>query len=201
MPETLSESQFELIILWVDGELASEPARLAEAEQLARSSPAAQAIADDWRAAKVALREAVASRETSTDFSMLRGRVMTALPSGPRAITGPAAIETAPPRGFWAWLEQFGFGKVSFAVGVAAAVAAWLLLVPGGGLREPEEPVLTEGGMAEMSTQPNLGSEAEQAVIIENLDLDSGSVTVNPGERSGDATVIWHFESAAEGEG
>ena len=200
--DTLSEAQFELMLLWVDGELAADPVRLAEAEALARTSEAARAIADDWRAAKGALREAVVNAETNADFSMLRGRILTALPVEAR-LDGAArpVVAAEPAQGLWAWLAQFGFGKVSLAVGAATALAAWLLLVPGGGLREPEAPALTQEGIAEMAAPPHSGAQAEPAVILEEMELESGSITVHPGEHSGDATVIWHFQSAGEGEG
>lgn len=196
LQETLSEAEFELLMLWVDGELDGDPPQLAAAQELARNSETARAIADDWRAAKGALRQQVLSAPSQVDFSMLRGRVMTKLPADPRPIAVPER------GGLWSLLAGLGFGKVSVALGVAAAIAAWLLLTPGKGLREPSDPTeTTPSAMAEIGAPPHVGAEDEPAVILEEMELESGSITVHPGEHAGDATVIWHFQSTGEGEG
>ena len=172
----LSDDEFELLLLWIDGELADEPARLAEAEALAVNHPDARAFVDGWREAKVALREAVLAPEV--DLSRVRGRVMAKLPVEPRA----PVPEPTPSR----W-QRLGLGKVSLTVGVAAAAAVALLLV-----WRPALQTETPGG----AVAECVGEDCP-AVIIEDTEVDDGGMMVRHGERPGEATIIWHGAAAA----
>lgn len=176
----LTDQDYELLMLWVDGELAAEPARLAEAEALAASHPEARAFVDGWHVAKAALREAVLAPDA--DLSRVRGRVMAKLPVEPRT----SVVEPQP-----SWWQRLGLGKVSLAVGVAAVAAVALLLV----WRPALQPETPGGAMAERDI--DCASAACPTVIIEDTEVDDGGMMVRHGEQPGEATIIWHGAAAA----
>ena len=187
----LDDSDFELLVLFADGELTVEPERRAQAEALVAQSAVARAIVQDLQATKVAIRDALlgeqAVAQVAADVSMVRGRVMTKLPAEPRR----APLQAAEAAGWMGWLRQFGLTKVGFALGAAVAVAAWMIVA----YRAPTP---------ELPNVPALATEAElgdQPVIIEEMEFDGESITVTPGDESGKPTVIWHFVAAKEGEG
>lgn len=193
----LTDAQFELLMLLVDGELANEPAQRAQADALVATHADARAFVADWTGAKLALREAVLEgpihAELQTDLSRIRGRVMTKLPAEPRR-----AI--AEEHGIWAFLRHLGLGKVSFALGAAMAAAVWLIATSGGHLQlhAPSGSPVAEHNAAHGELLPGDG---EPAVIIEDVDTDDNSFMVKHGEHTGDATIIWHSAPVAGGKG
>jgi hypothetical protein len=187
--EPLTDAQFELLLLLVDGELANEPARRREAEALVAVHADARAFLADVSEAKSALREAVLAGPVHADLSRIRGAVMTKLPSEPR----PAIVEE---HGIWAFLRHLGLGKVSFALGAAVAAAVWLIATSTGH-RQLHAP--TGAPVADRSVPDDL----EPSVIIEDVETDDDIFMVKHGEHAGDATIIWHSApmAGAKGEG
>jgi len=197
LPEnSLSESQLELLLLLLDGELDSAPDQKRAADELLAQSEVARVLAQDWRNAKIALREGILQGppkllpQTETDLSLLHGRVMSKLPADAQQKAHLAAASLPQPRSVWAWIQHFGFGKTSFAIGAAVAVAVFLL-VRGGGL-----PAVHDSASTPVAANA-AAAIAEPAVIIEEMELESGSVLVNPAGNAGDAMVIWHFADNA----
>lgn len=176
----LNDQDYELLLLWIDGELASEPARLAEAEALASSHPEAQAFVDGWRGAKLALREAVLAPEV--DLTRVRGRVMTKLPAEARA----PVVEPQP-----SWWQRLGLGKVSLTVGIAAVAAVALVLA----WRPALKPESATGAVAEHDI--DCAGMPCPEVIIEDTEVDDGGLMVRHGDHPGEATIIWHGTQAA----
>jgi hypothetical protein len=180
----LTDADFKLLLLLVDGELAEQSARRAQAEALVAQHPEAREFVQGWTNAKGALRQAVLAPEA--DLSRLRGRVMAKLPAEPRPTVAPE------PRN---WLERLGLGKVSLAVGLAAAAAVALVVSIGAPHKQPS----TVGAVAE--DLPNCEEPCPE-VIIEDTEVDDGGMMVRHGEHTGDATIIWHGAATNEtGEG
>lgn len=188
----LNDADFELLLQFVDGELTgTEQAR---AQTLVADHADARAFVQDWSTAKVALRQAVLEAPTEVDLSRIRGRVMTKLPAETRQAI---AATTQEPNSFWKMLQKLGLGKVSFAVGAAAAAAVWLVATSTGPLLPNEDP----GAVAQRhGTAGLLQPGAEPEVIIEDT-LEEGSLMVQHGEHTGDATIIWHYKPVANGQG
>ncbi|MSP90215.1 MAG: hypothetical protein EXR79_00180 [Myxococcales bacterium] len=185
-PNGLTDPEFELVMLHVDGELSDDSVRAAAAVALLEQSAVARAVAADWVSAKVALREAVLDPAHEVDLSRVRGRVMTKLPADVRS----AAVDPQPAAGFGAWLRSLGLGKVTLAVGAAVAVAAWLVATAAG-------PGTGPGGAAPPAVAEVPGE--APAVIIEEIEIEGGSVVVDPGKGPGTSTIIWHFEAQGAG--
>lgn len=190
----LTDDQFELLLLFVDGELAHEPARRAEAEALVAVHADARAFVADWTQAKSALREAVLAGPVHADLSRIRGAVMTRLPSEPRRPIGHD--RQGEDHGIWAFLRRLGLGKVSFALGAAVAAAVWLIATSTGHLQLHAP---TGAPVADRSVP----DDGEPSVIIEEIETDDDSLMVKHGEHTGDATIIWHSApmAGAKGEG
>lgn len=189
---SLDDPQLALVLEYVDGELQADPTRRAAAEALLAASATARAIAEDWTAAKVTLRERLFDKplwfqdrpgQPAADLSHVRGRVMSKLPAEPR----PAVVD-AHATGVVAWLRNFGFGKVSLAVGLAAAAAIWLLATQSGLQSQRQE--AADG--VHLAAAP--AGDLVPGVIIEEMDIESGTVLVSPEAAEGGATVIWHFD-------
>ncbi len=203
LENSLSEAQLELLLLLLDGELGADAAQQQAADELLAQSEVARVLAQDWRNAKRALREGILQGpakilpQTEVDLSLLHGRIMSKLPADAQQVARLAAASAPQPRGLWAWIQHFGFGKTSFAIGAAVAVAVFLL-VRGGGLP-------TVHDVATTPVAPDAAAAiGEPQVIIEEMELESGSVMVNPAGNAGDAMVIWHFHdstTSAGGEG
>lgn len=196
LADSLNEIELELLLLLLDGELEADPAQKHAADELLAQSEVARVLAQDWRNAKLALREGILQGppkllpQTEIDLSLLHGRVMSKLPADPQQVAHLAAAAQPQSRGLWAWIQHFGFGKTSFAIGAAVAVAVFLL-VRGGGLPAVHDAASTP-------VAPNAAAAiVEPQVIIEEMELESGSVMVNPASTSGDAMVIWHFHDNA----
>lgn len=192
MTGDLADDELELVVLWADGELAAGSPQAAQAEQLLQHNGAARQIAADMQATKAALRELVvgeaAAGAVKADLSMVRGRVMTKIvPAAAR----PDQPLKASPAGLWDWLRQLGFGKVSVAFGAAAALATWMWMaaVPG------KAPVAATQAVAEEANP------SDSPVIIEEMDIDSGTISVVPGATADQPTVIWHFAEVKAGDG
>ncbi|MBM4342683.1 MAG: hypothetical protein FJ100_04840 [Deltaproteobacteria bacterium] len=190
----LDDADLELVLLYVDGELANDPGRQRTAEGLLADNPAARAIADDVRATKAAVRELVvgeaAAARVTADLSMVRGRVMTRIPPAPRPAPAPDKATGFDPIG---WLRAFGFGKVSVAFGAAVVAAVWI----GVALRPAAMDPRTANAAA-VAEDAVLG---DQPVIIEEMEVDGESITVKPAAEPDRPTVIWHFADAMPGEG
>lgn len=212
--EALHDNDFELLVLLADGELAREPERRSAAEQLLARSTVAQAVFADLQGAKMAVHawatDSALIRDNlgqKADLSMVRGRVMSRLPqAGPaqaaQAVAGQEAAErqAAVRAGWWALLRAFGFGKASLALGATALAAIWLMVRAG----QPDVPHLAPEAPAVASHQTmeavgGVPAAAEPEVIIEELEVDSGSVAVTPGSQPSQPTVIWHFQGQGEG--
>ena len=212
--EVLQDSDFELLVQLADGELSGEPQRRAAAELLLERSAAAQTVFADLQGAKVAVQAWATdvalnpqNLALKADLSMVRGRVMARLPPATAAQaprnTGELASEdgqAALRAGWRELLRAFGFGKASLALG-AAALAAVVLLA-----RASQPPVPAATGeapaVASQQTIESIGgapATAEPDVIIEELEVDSGSVAVTPGSQPSQPTVIWHFQGQGEG--
>ena len=119
---------------------------------------------------------------------MTRGRVMTRLPVPPRS----AVVADAAPAGWMGWLRQLGLSKVGLAFGAAVAVAAWLVVAYRPAASDPQAAAPAVAGELDLN---------DHLVIIEEMDVDGESVTVTPGDHPGKPTVIWHFDTAKQGEG
>lgn len=193
---SLTEAQFELVALLADGELAGDAARRTQAQALLQQLPDAQSLYESLCEAKLALRdhllgEALA-RPVTADMSSVRGRIMSRLPAEPR----PAVVHEPQHLSLGQWLRAFGISRLG--LGAAAVVLAALVVLAA---RTPAENV----GRPVSATIASEGAVAptaladEPAVIIEEIDVDSGSVAVRPGTQPSQSTVIWHFQ--AEGEG
>jgi anti-sigma factor RsiW len=181
METGLDDATFAKVMLYVDGELDGTERQ--EVEALLQRDVVARAVADDWKLAKVALREAIEHQEVKADLSMVRGRVMTKLPADPR----PAHVPEREQQGLFAWLRGRGIGKVGLAAAAAVALAAWLILSTGGlGSKGAEG---AAGAMAQAPGEP-------APVVIEEMEIESGTIVVDPGEGQGGTTVIWHFDNA-----
>jgi hypothetical protein len=194
-PGELNEAELELVLLYVDGELRGEPEQLARAQALLATSPVARAVADDWSSAKVVLRERILEAPVKADLGLVRGRVMMKLPADAPA----SAVPSDEPRGVIAWLRGFGFGKVSLVAGMAAAAAIWIVASSTSRLSE-EATQPADREVAVVFPSVANGDPSEPSVIIEDMEIESGTVMVSPTEQGG-ATIIWHFQPEEQGAG
>ena len=199
--DDLTESQWTTLMAWVDGELRDDAKATSEVEALIGRSAVARQIVDDLRGNAAALHAYVLETGTSADLSRVRGRVLTRLPAQPRT---PAAADVN--RG---WMDRLGeaLGQPwAIASGLAVAAAVIAVLAVGGLHGEGDG---TRGtATASLSGTDATGIAAladdEPAVIIEEMEIESGSIVVQGAEDAEDATIIWHFEPpqmAEDGEG
>lgn len=85
LADSLNEIELELLLLLLDGELEADPAQKHAADELLAQSEVARVLAQDWRNAKLALREGILQGppkllpQTEIDLSLLHGRVMSKL--------------------------------------------------------------------------------------------------------------------------
>ncbi len=191
----IDERQFELLIQLADDELPQDLPEYAEAQAML-AQPAARTVYDNIRYSQEMLRESVlgeaAAAALDVDLTMLRGRVMSKLPSAPRA----AVVEAAATPGWLDWLRAFGFGRAGLAAAALTIAAVWWAgAQPGTAPQLPREPA----AMAREDATMPPGHEDEPAVIIEEMDVEDGSIAVNPGDHPGESTVIWHFTGKGEG--
>jgi len=192
----LDERQFELIVQLADSELAAGSTEHAAAQALLAESAEAKLLYDNLTYSRQVLRDSILGEQAAgaldVDFSMLRGRVMSKLPAEPRPLQEPA--KAAP--GWLDWLRAFGFGRAGLAAAALAVVAVWWAGSQAGSAPKlPPEPA----AMAREDATMPPGHEEEPAVIIEEMDVEDGSIAVNPGDRPGATTVIWHFSGKGEG--
>lgn len=191
----LDDEQQMLLMAYADGELDDDASLRAQVEGWLAEMPALRGAVTGQRALRATLREAVfAERQLTAKqedaLSMTRGRVLTRLPAEPR----PAVVESEPAAwsGLFGWIASFGWGRVAFA---GAAVAAAVLLVVA--LRSPHQGQLP--GEPNLSAQADPGEVEEPEVIIEDMEIDSGTIVVDPSRRAADGPVIiWHLEEDAE---
>ncbi len=198
---TLSEEQQMLLMALADGELDGDAELRAEAEALLKQHTQLQAAIPGQRELSAALREAALtpppqfSRASEDALSMVRGRVMTKLPAPTREVSPAPAPSWA--RGL---LSGFSFGRLAFGVSVvlAAVAAVFALRSPQVSDGRPEAPIVAVEG----SAGSGAGAAEEPggqlpAVIIEEMEIDSGTIVVDPSEGEGSPVIIWHL--SAEG--
>ena len=202
----LSDEQQMLLMALADGELDGEPELLAQAQALRAATPALSQAAAGQRAMSEALREAAftpveLSRKQQDDMSMVRGRVMSQLPAPARA----AVVAAAPERpSLLASIFGLSWGRLAFGLGAVAAAVALVVA-----LRSPhQEQVGGPSGqqMTEREVTPGAdatgGDEgADPGVIIEDMEIDSGTIFVAPAAEPDAPVIIWHLESNEEGAG
>ena len=167
------------LMAYVDGELAADAEATAEVASLLAGSSRARQIEGDLRLARVALRQELMGSECDQDMSMVRGRIMTRLPAPARAAT-----PTEAPSGVLDRLRGLLFGRPGLVLGLG--LAAVLLALALGRVQDQAPavgPLGPEGPVAA----------SEPAVIIEEMEIDSGTVLVDNGEEPGAATIIWHY--------
>jgi len=172
-----------------DGELIGERAEAAGVEALLANSGDARALVHDLELSRRALREEILSDETAQDLSMVRGRIMTRLPVEAR----PVVTTSESSEGIVERLRALIFGRTGLVFGVAAAAVLMFLA-----LNQPTNQVVDEGLAAPEGPMAQL--DGEPAVIIEEMEIDSGTVLVDNGLEPGAATIIWHYQDD-EGEG
>jgi hypothetical protein len=194
--QQLTDRDFERLVLLADGELAADPAERAKAEAVLERSAQARAVFGDLQGSKFAVGLWATGGEApaaDVDLSMLRGRVMSRLPAEVRLPATPPAPASWLD-GVLQGLREIGFGKAGFAL-AAVAVAALLVVwrtdpaVPGPAAVEPPA----------VASHLPVGDDDQPAVIIEELEVESGSVAVTPGSGANQPTVIWHFQGQGEG--
>ncbi len=205
---TLPDGDFELLMLHADGELSGD--RTAQAQQLLAESAAARAIWADLQLTRTLVRaiaeDAAAPAQAKlarTDLSLLPGQIMRKLPDD--QALHPVA-EIAKERGLIAWIRGLGFGKVGFAMGLAAAAVAFMVVKAG---PVADGPVLDQtaeiAAVPGTNTAPRPDAETpdDGSVFIEEMDIESGGVMVHPPREQGGSTIIWHFQDngAAQGAG
>ena len=168
------------LMAYVDGELADDLAASAEVEALIASSPRAAQIQHDLGLARTALQREVMRSDSEQDMTMVRGRIMTHLPAPPRA-----AVTLDEPQGLLDRLRETLFGRPGLVLGLG--LAALLLALA---LGQVQDQAAVDVSLA--PDQPVAVS--EPAVIIEEMEIDSGTVLVDSGEEPGAATIIWHYQ-------
>ena len=189
---SLTDKQQMLLMAYADGEL-SDPEELKEAKALLEATPTAQGSLDAFQTAAVALRGHVEGLADGVDVSMVRGRVMTRLPAPSR----PAVAESvgSSSSSMWSWLSP----RWLIGGGLVTAAALFALMS-----NQPTETKIDNKPLSESSAPvvakmlPDEATPEEPSVIIEEIDIDGGTVLVEGAEEPGEAMVIWHIE--AEGE-
>ncbi len=175
-----------------DGEAIGEAAEL---DGLLAESSEASALLHDLNLSKQALRAEVQSDQTEADVSMVRGRIMSKLPAQTRP---PVAAEDRS-EGLGERLRALLFGRPGLAFGLAAAAVLMVLALGQMKDRAIDDVASPEiGPVAEKIDTPL--PDDEPAVIIEEMEIDSGTVLVDNGAEPGAATIIWHY-SDDDGEG
>lgn len=192
----LSDEDFARLVLLADGELGGDPADRAAAEALLERSAQARAVFADLQGSKFAVQLWATGGEApaaGVDLSMLRGRVMSRLPAEarePPAQPAPASWLDGLLEGLRGW----SLGKAGLALGAAAAlvaVAVWR--------GEPAAPAAVGDDRPAVASHLSEQDQDPPAVMIEELEVESGSVVVTPGGGAGQPTVIWHFQGQGEG--
>ncbi len=198
-PPALSDEQQMLLMALADGELDGDAAMRAEAEALLGRHPQLQAAIPGVRALSAALRDAALtppvqlSRASEDALSMVRGRVMTKLPTPAREV-----VPTPAPSWARSVLAGFSFGRLAFGVGTVVAAVAAVLALRGPQVNDgrPEAPIVAVEGA--VTGGAGAGSSGQlPAVIIEEMEIDSGTIVVDPSEGEGSPVIIWHL--GAEG--
>lgn len=191
----MADTEAMTIMAWNDGELANDPVAAADVQTLLAGSEAARNLARDLRLAREALRAQVMDAEVEADLSMVRGRILTRLPlpeREPQRDTRPGFGE-----GLLQWLRSALSGRAGLAAGLAAA--AVLLAVA---LSQVQDQVASrgpsDGGNVPVVAQQ---LDPEPAVIIEEMEIDSGTVMVDKGLEEDAPTIIWHILDEDEGAG
>ena len=172
----------------LDGELVGVAAEEAGIEALLAQSAGARTLVHDLQLSGVALRREVLSDQTEQDLSMVRGRIMTRLPAEAR----PAVAADKASEGFVERLRALLFGRAGLAIGLAAAAALMVLAL---GQMKDQLPADDNAGPIVAEQIYTMPADGEPAVIIEEMEIDSGTVLVDNGDEPGAATIIWHYQS------
>jgi hypothetical protein len=185
---TLQDADFELLMLHADGELAAD--QLAKAQQLLAESAAARAVWQDLQLGREMMRQIAVSdvQSARVDLSLLPGQVMRKLPDDAALHVVTA---TPPNRGLIAWIQGLGLGKVGLTMGLATAAVAFMVARAGTLVETP-----TRNADAEIAAVPGTNLPAQDndpMVIIEEMEIESGTLMVHPPGERGGSTVIWHF--------
>ena len=198
----LTEEQEMLLMAYADGELTGDS--LAEAEALVAVQAVAQVAVHDLRLAALALQRHVLSDEleVSADLSRIRGRVLTKIPAPARAIA--AQPKTTLWGRLFGWTRHFDAGQIGVAGGVAMAALLFAVVLTQD--RTTATQALVDQASAD-GALPTAGSRAETAVakavlpaarepsvIIEDMELDGGTVLIEGAEEPGETMIIWHMQ-------
>lgn len=196
---SLTEAQEMLLMAYADGELAGDPAQLAEAEALLSAQDVARHAVHDLQVGATALRDYVMSDALAAgvDVSRVRGRVMTRLPAETRA-----PVARAEPTLFdklFGWTRALGTGQLGLAGGVAMAAIMFAMVLSHDQVTDVRD--LHDGVDATVApaAAPQVAKEAsaddaEPEVIIEDMELDGGTVLIEGAEEPGEPMIIWHIQ-------
>ncbi len=198
----LTEEQEMLLMAYADGELTGDS--LAQAEALVAVQATAKVAVHDLRLAALALRSHVLGDEqtVSADLSRVRGRVLTKIPA-------PARAAAAEPRTtllgrLFGWTRHFDAGQIGVAGGVAMAALLFAVVLTQGRTDATQALVDQAGANGALPTAAGhaetavakavLRSEREPSVIIEDMELDGGTVLIEGAEEPGETMIIWHMQ-------
>ncbi|MBP47762.1 MAG: hypothetical protein CMH53_07470 [Myxococcales bacterium] len=190
----LTEQEQILLMAHSDGEL-SDATEIAQAKALLEQSPELQQSLDAFEFAAETLRSHIMDEVLAkeVDVSMVRGRVLTRIAAPDRpAMTNPSSSQS-----LTSWLNM----PLKWLVGGALTAAAliFVLASPNKRLTPPTSAALSQSEAPVMAKEQALEPvDDEPTVIIEEIDIDGGTVLVEGAELPGEPMIIWHIE--AEGE-
>ncbi len=191
---TLDDRQQMLLMAYADGQLdaVADADDFAEVQALLASSMSTQAELLGLQTMRQAVGQAAfapveLSARMADELSMVRGRVLTKLPLQARVQATPGLAEAAGQ----GWLAAVSWGRLAFGLG---SVAAAVLLVLA--LRSPHQGALDDapaGG--EVAADQRIEAIGEQpGVIIEEMEIDSGTILVDPATDRDGPVIIWHLD-------
>ena len=193
----LNEEQEMLLMAYADGEL--DGASLTEAEALIAARTGADVIVRDLQLAQQALRGHLFSEDLNldADLSMVRGRVLTKMPTPARAPVNEAKASLL--GRLFGWTRHFDTGQVGMAGGLAMAALLFAVVfaqehAPRNLDNQPDSRVISGPVVAKVvPDQPD--------VIIEDMELDGGTVMFEGAEAPGETMIIWHMQPDEGGAG
>jgi len=193
----LSEAQEMLLMAYADGQLDGESR--AEAEMLITAQSGADVIVHDLKLAQQALRSHLFSDtlNVDVDLSMIRGRVLTKLPAEVRAPVqeeSPSLLDR-----LFGWTRHFDTGQIGMAGGLAMAAVLFAVV-----FAQEHAPRDLSNQSGTMETSGHVVAKAardEPDVIIEDMELDGGTVLFEGAEVPGETLIIWHMQPNGGGAG
>ncbi|MCO4760602.1 MAG: hypothetical protein KC502_03815 [Myxococcales bacterium] len=197
-----------LLMAFADGELTDEPEMLAEAQALMAAQAIAASAVSDMQLAKEALRLHVMSerRTADADLSMVRGRVLTKIPAPKQAQKQDVSLISR----LFSWTQFFDTGQLGLAGGVAMAAVLFAVVMtqnqvttPGErGIEATRDSVMNPGSGGTSAPVAKVQHDDDQpGVIIEDMELDGGTVMFEEGENPDEAMIIWHIQPDEGGAG